>query len=308
MQEQRLSDLQQSIIDALDNASVKFGDSLPSVQKQAYGRIVKLLADLDTSNGNVIVSSKNIKIIASIRAELNDAIQTTGYNKAVNDYLKAFDEVDKLNTEYFKALDDKFSTTKIFDDIKLQAVNGVTSSLRGIGLEANIALKVEDILKKNIQSGTSFSDLTDQIRVFMTDTDGSQGALTRYAKTYAVDAINVYNAQYNQLATDDLGLEWYKYVGSLLTTSRPFCVHLIEAKKEGMEFIHRSQFKDLLKGNINGTHVPLNDKTGLPVGMKEGTNEFNLTIERGGYGCGHQFMAVSSSIVPQQLKDKFKNK
>ena len=303
---QQLNKLQSEILGHLDTASSLFGDALPSSQKRAYARIVALLNDLDTSSGRVVVSSKNLKVIASIRKELSDAILTPEYSKAVDNYIKAFDTVDALNSDYYKLINSDFETTKIFDEVKNQSINGVTESLRGIGLEANISLKIEDILKKNMQSGTSFTDLTDQIRVFMTDTDGSQGALVRYAKTYAVDAINVYNAQYNQLATDDLGLEWYKYVGSLLTTSRPFCKHLIDAKKSGMEFIHRSQFDDLLKGRINGETVPLNKKTGLPEGMKEGTNEFNLTIERGGYGCGHQFMPVSSSIVPQSYKNKFK--
>lgn len=306
-QEQSLNELTDAIVGKLDVSSSTFGDALPLLQKRAYARVVELIGDLDTSNGNVKVTAKNLKILANIRQELVDVIKTPEYEKSVGNYIKSFDAITELNRQYFSELKPAFEPSKLFDEIKKQAVQSVSQNLLGVGLEANIALKVEDILKKNIQSGTSFADLTDQVRVFLTDTDGSSGALVKYAKTYAVDAINTYNSQYTQLATDDLGLEWYKYNGSLLTTSRPFCKHLIDAKSQGMEFIHKSQFPELLKGRINGQQVPLNKKTGLPEGLKEGTNVFNLTIERGGYGCGHQFMPVSSAIVPKALRDKYEN-
>jgi len=41
--------------------------------------------------------------------------------------------------------------------------------------------------------------------------------------------------------------------------------------------------------------------------MEAGTNESNLTINRGGYGCGHQFMPVSTESVPLEYRNKIKN-
>ncbi len=111
----------------------------------------------------------------------------------------------------------------------------------------------------------------------------------------------------NATLTDDLGLEWYKYDGSLKDTSRPFCDALIAAKKSCMPYIHKSQLEEIVSGNICGEQVPIYDKTGLPQGMIAGTNASNFRINRGGYNCNHQLYPVSAAVVPKELRDKFKN-
>jgi hypothetical protein len=103
----------------------------------------------------------------------------------------------------------------------------------------------------------------------------------------------------------DLGLVWFKYVGGLIETTREICQLLIEAKKECMPYIHISQFDEILRGEVCGHQAEIYDKTGLPHGMIEGTNVGNLQTRAGGYRCRHQFVPVSSSIVPQYLRDQF---
>ena len=119
--------------------------------------------------------------------------------------------------------------------------------------------------------------------------------------------MNQFSANYNATITDDLGLKWYKYDGSLKDTSRPFCDALIGAKKSCMPYIHVSQLEEIVNGQICGEQVPIYDKTGLPAGMIAGTNASNFRINRGGYNCNHQLYPVSAAVVPKELRDKFKN-
>jgi len=298
----------EQILKTIDEAVTSFNSSIPQTQKKAFAKVVEMLNDLDKSNGKVKITVKNLKIIRAIRQELESIIVSKEYKNKVELFEIAFDEVEDLNKKYFSKIATEFDPRTLFDEIKINTIESVKENLLLTGIKANVVNKLSDILNQNITSGARFEDLTDQVRIFLTDTKEGDGALVRYAKTYTTDALNQYNAQYTATATDDLGLEWYKYVGSLLTTSRPFCKSLIEAKKQGMEYIHRSQFKNLLKGDINGKQIGINEKTDLPYGMIAGTNEFNLTVNRGGYGCGHQLMPVSSAIVPKALRDKFENK
>lgn len=295
-------------LSTIDDAVTSFNSSVPATQKKAFAKVVELLNDLDKSNGKVKVTVKNVRLIQRIKKELESIIISNEYKKKVELFVVSFDEVTDLNNQYFSKIATEFEPSTIFQEIKTQSIDAVRENLLTTGMRANIVNKLGDILNQNITTGARMEDLTEQVRIFLTDTKEGDGALVRYAKVYTIDALNQYNAQYTATATDDLGLEWYKYVGSLITTSRPFCNALIDAKKEGMEYIHRSQFKDLLKGNVNGKRVPLYDKTGLPEGMIAGTNEFNFPINRGGYGCGHQLMPVSSAVVPKELRDKFANK
>ena len=291
----------------IDEAVTSFNSSVPDAQKKAYAKVIEMLSDLDKSNGKVKVTVKNIRLIRKIKQELENIIVSKEYKKKVELFIATFDEVSDLNRKYFATVVGEFDPKTVFEEIKINSIDAVKENLLTTGIRANVVNKLGDILNQNITTGARMEELTDQVRIFLTDTKEGDGALTRYAKVYTIDALNQFNAQYTDTATADLGLEWYKYVGSLITTSRPFCNALIEAKKEGMEYIHRSQFKDLLKGNINGKRVPLYDKTGLPQGMIAGTNEANFPVNRGGYGCGHQLMPVSSAVVPKELRDKFKN-
>ncbi len=296
----------QQLLKTIDDSVNAFNEQIPSVQKKAFAKIVKLMGDLDKTGDTVKLSVKNIKIIAQIKKEFEGAIIDGNYKKKVDEFLKSFDDVSDINSQYFSVVTGKFKPSDVFEAIKIASVDSVTENLLGSGIQSNVVNKLNDILIQNVTGSASYEDMIDQVRIFMTDTKEGDGALAKYAKTYTTTALNTYSRQYNETAVSDLGLEWYKYVGSLLTTSRPFCKALIDAKKEGMEFVHKSQFDEFLRGDINGKKVPINKKTGLPEGLEAGTNVSNLAVKAGGWNCGHQFMPVSSKIVPKELLNKFK--
>jgi hypothetical protein len=152
---------------------------------------------------------------------------------------------------------------------------------------------------RNLANAVGYSEITEQIRMKFT------GKLLRYIDTIATDSLNTYAATYMQLVTEDLDLKWFRYAGSLKETSREWCIKLIGAKQQGMKYIHISQFGKLADGYILGKRVKINKKTGLPLGFKVGTNANNLFVNRGGWGCGHQFYPVSEAVVPQNLIEKF---
>jgi hypothetical protein len=93
--------------------------------------------------------------------------------------------------------------------------------------------------------------------------DKGSGALSKYANTYATTAISQYAGENNKILTDDLGLEWFEYVGSNIETTREFCEHLTEKR-----YIHKSEIKTILKGDIDGFQCAMNEKTRLPKGQK----------------------------------------
>ena len=146
-----------------------------------------------------------------------------------------------------------------------------------------------DQLTTGITSGQSYAALTETLRKTLTDTDGGTGLLSRYAKTYATDSINHFAAEYMAAVAGDLNLEWYVYRGTNLTTTREFCE--LMTKKE---YVHKSEIPELLKGRIDGHQCRIYDKTGLPYGMKEGTNADNFIVNRGGWNCGHQLIPCAS--------------
>ncbi|MDR2801816.1 MAG: hypothetical protein LBB31_01190, partial [Prevotellaceae bacterium] len=63
-----------------------------------------------------------------------------------------------------------------------------------------------------------------------------------------------------------------------------------------------------MKGKIDGHQCRIYDKTGLPYGMKEGTNVDNFTANCGGWNCGHQLVPLREESVPERVRDAMKIK
>ena len=293
--------------DLIEANITAFNESMPAVQKQAYKEVLNLMSDLDKySDGTVKASVKNVKLIAKIKQRLQEVIIDGSYNKRLKKLLETYDEITKLQNQYFSATVSQFTVPAVLAELQKQAIDITIESLGEQGMNVNVINPVRDILNKNITTGGKVADMTEEVRAYLLGDQETEGRLAKYAKQITTDALNQYSANYNKVISDDLGFEWYRYSGSLRKTSREFCVKLIEAKKGCMPYIHKSQLPEIIDGYICGERVAIYKKTGLPQGMIAGTNASNFFVNRGGYSCNHQLTGVPSSFVPKELKDKFK--
>ena len=296
----QITDLIEARIDA-------WNTRMPKLQEDAYKVVLELTADLETSNGQIKPSVKNIKTIAKIKAELDKTIFDKKYSDDLDAMISDMKQISELQRAYFTATVGKFKVPSVLEQLQGLAQDSVLEQLGQDAISANFTGPIKDILVKNVTTGGSRADFVEQVREFMLNTDTGDGRLVKYTKQIVTDSLNQFSANYNATLTDDLGLVWYKYDGSLKDTSRPFCDALIAAKKSCMPYIHVSQLEEIVNGNICGEQVPIYDKTGLPAGMIPGTNASNFRVNRGGYNCNHQLYPVSSAVVPKELRDKFKN-
>lgn len=151
--------------------------------------------------------------------------------------------------------------------------------------------------------------MQNQLRNFILNDKNTDGALARYTKVITTDAISQFNSQYMETIVTDLNMPWRKYIGSLKTTSREWCIKMTNKK-----FIHVSELAELVKGNVDGHQCaiykkkPDNKGTDLPYGMIAGTNAQNVLVRKGGHGCDHGFYPCDESEVPIEIFDKFINK
>lgn len=289
----------------LDDALEDFYKALDPAQKEAYARVIAATKGLDTRNGRIRPSLNNLRIMQRIQSELEYSINNRGYNDAVEKLSEVIDKVSEIQNQYFSSVVTEFTPSAVFAELRNIGIKQTIEGLTSKGISANIGAKLQDILKVNITSGASFKELSKQLSDYMTDSKTGEGALKKYATTYSTTAVYQYSAQYNQLATNDLGFEWFVYDGGKQKTSRPFCVKMIEARSGCMKYIHKSQIPELLKGHICSGNVHINDKTGLPDGLIEGTTAANFQIYRGGWNCRHKLLGVPSAIVPKELRSKF---
>lgn len=285
----------------------KFNRSIPTAQRSIYEAIIEEVNRLELySDGKIRPTVKNLSILNSIRNKINRVVLTDDYKADVKEFAKSFNEITKLQNEYWRTVEKTFKPKPLLKEIRKQSITDVVGKLTEAGIGANVSDRILDILRTNITTGGSYKSLTSQLRDGLLNTE-QKGYLDRYAKQVTIDSLNQYSAQYSQIVSSDLGYTFFKYDNTDIDTTRPFCDAMTD-----QPYFHISQVPDILKAKDlyytdkegNKRKVELYDKTGLPHGMIPGTNAENFFVRRGGYNCGHQVRPVAERQVPGEVKDK----
>jgi len=291
------------IVETIEKAITKFQSKIPTIQSNIANEVELLLKGLDLKGENIANTVKNLKAIGAIQNKINKIILSPEYIDAVKDLVATFNTVEKLQNQYFESVSDKFKPSALLNEIKTQAINSVVQYLTEDGLRANITNKVTDILRLNITTGASYKEMRAQLSDFITANKDTVGVLERYTSQITTDALSQFNGQYSQTVTQSLGLKWHIYAGSLLTTSREFCVHLVKKK-----YVYEKELPEIISGEIDGVKMKLNPKTDLPLGMIDGTNKDNFPVLRAGYNCAHGYTPCNENFVPVKVRIEAYNK
>lgn len=289
------------IIEATSTAISEFEDVLPFVEKQLAEKVTKIISQLDTVRGKIKPTVKNLRLLKTLRKEIQGVLEDNKYNLAFEKLSDNLGVIDSVNERYFATIATEFTPPKVLAEAQNVAFEEMTQALKGNGINANIVDNMIGMIQKDIIGGADFFELNQSLREFILSTPEIPSRLSAYTKQVVTDSVHQYNALYHEIVASDLGLEWYEYNGGLVTDSRCFCDKMVKKR-----FIHKSEFKTVISGEINGKQCPIYKKTGLPQGMIAGTNENNLVINRGGWNCRHLMSVVSPERVPQEIRDAIK--
>lgn len=284
----------------IDNSVNNFIDGLSPIQEQTYKRLIEIIKGLDVyTDGTLKNNLQNIRVVGQLKSELEKIILSDDYISHVSDFADAYNKIQELQNIYFSSVAVEFSEKKVFDEVKKNAIEATVSDLTESGIGAAYTDEIKKMLTTSITSGESYADLTRQLSDYVIGDGENEGGLTQYGRQIATDSINQFSAQYNRVVSDDLGLTFFQYVGSLITTSRPFCKAMVDKR-----YFHISEVAEMLKGHIGDIKMPLG-KNGLPQGFIDDTNEQTFFVNRGGYNCGHQIFPVPFANVPEDIRAKF---
>ncbi len=295
---QQSQSLLRQLNELIDNSVDSFNEHIPAAQRDIFNRIQVLLKDLDIQRGQIRSTVANLRKINRLKREIQNAILNNKYLKSVGTFRDSFTKVTQLQTEYFATIEKGFTLPAFVDQLKKSSVTAMVEGLTGAGIEANITEKAADIVRRNISEGARFGDLLTEMRTFLTKTETSAGALTRYAHVFTTDALNGYAREYNQVVSDDLNSQWFIYSGALVEASRDFCEALVKKK-----WIHISEFQSITNP---GKPVALIDgKRVSKQGLKPGTNPVTFRSVAGGFQCGHLVSPTNEEFVPDNIRKRF---
>ena len=294
------------VIETLDKAADSFDGIANAEQRKIYDEVITLAKDLDTDMlGRVKQTIANLKRLTQIKAKLAALSKDKEWVAGIAGFAKYFGELQRMQNAYYSQHFPEHTLSmqaKEKNDLMRQmAIQNTMEALMGDGLKANVTDKLNDILLRAVTTGSKFADLQEELRAHLMGKEGGQGAFARYATTYATTALSQFTGQQNKLLSEGLDTEWYMYTGSNKETTREFCEQLTKKK-----YIHKSEIPTILTGRIDEYQCAIYPKTGLPYGMIEGTTPENFQCNCGGWNCRHQLVPVADAVVPQALRDKFK--
>lgn len=279
------------ILDQLDTSILRALSGLETAAGAAVNafldRLEIELRRLKKSGGRVLPTVENIRVLEKIRRELFTDGLGTPWSKEVGKYAGVYKTAASyLNRYYGDVLGAAFTTPAASAALRAAVEQNTIDLLTGPGARNIISQRAYSQLYADLPGAPTFTSLVDNVKEAVGAEKGK--FFKRYAKTTATDAVFGFSRAYTEIAGADLDFEWYEYTGSLIDTSRPFCV-----ARAGKVW-HVSEIKGW--GDLKWE------------GRNPATNSGNIFVLLGGYNCGHRLLPVPSEEVPKEAQTRAKER
>lgn len=257
-----------------------------------FETILSMLSDLEVKKGVFTKTTKNLRIAADIRKELEKVLSGPEYLKAVIAFGNEFDTQKSVTDKYFKKVFSGFELEKVNDLVMKQAQNNAVELLTSATPKTGFLSGLETQIRNAVSTKSSFTDLVRILRVDALGVDDQglndryvtpkDGKLLRYAKQVASDTLALSDRSYTTAIADSLDAEWFLYFGDELPTSREFCIERMG------KYFHKKEVEAWAKLDWKGK-------------MADSTNEKTIFINCGGWRCQHSILPVTIDQVPREV-------
>jgi hypothetical protein len=272
----------------LETAAIK-------TQAEAWRKIKPLLEDMDVSaDGNIEQTEDNIRRIGLISDELKKVLAGSEYRQAVKDFLDSIDKGVVLTNDIARTFEESFEPNEVQKQLLQISKQNAINAFFGSGLDQRFTQPFLEQLTTNIAARAPLREAVNALEGLVTGTEANDGRLLANIKTTATTAQAVADRSYSAAVNEELGLEWFEYLGGEIPTTRPFCEH-----REG-EIFHR---KEIEAWGAGKNSAGINDiRNGTWAGRIDGTDSKSIFTFVGGWNCRHYLVPVPDRKVPETVK------
>lgn len=277
-------------IKLISGADKSLFQNFSQIEKNIVDGVMKQVKKMNIKDGVILFDDKNIAMVNAINKVIADAIQESSYPKNVKNYISSFDTIKEMNVDIHKDVNDldPAEIAEKLNNIQKTNVNNVLDNLVKNGMEQGFVEPVKQGIFKNIVGGMNLEEFQNYLETTILSDPLKQGQFKRYVTQISRDALNQYDGQINQLIAQDLGLDAYRYVGSLIDDSRPQCRRWV-----GKEILLKDELSNEITWAFNNGS-----------GMIPGTNTDNFATYRGGYSCRHSAIPFKMTKREREEYDK----
>jgi hypothetical protein len=263
-------------------------------QRDAWRKLSPLLAEMDVdATGNIRQTEDNIRRIGLITEELNKVLAGGEYKDAVQSFLSSIDEGVQLTDEIAKKIDSNFQPDNVQKQLLAISKQNAINAFFGSGLRDNVTVPFLEQLTANVAARAPLNQAVKALQGVIEGTETTDGRLLANVRTTANTAQAIADRSYSAAVNEELGIEYFQYLGGEIPTTRPFCEH-----REGAIF-HRKEIEAWGNGENS---AGINDiSNGTWAGRIDGTDSRSIFTFVGGWNCRHFLVPVIKQKVPPSV-------
>ena len=272
----------------IDKAENKLLDGIKTSEKAVFNKVLSILRKLAQKEGNLTKETINNKFLSSLTAKVLKVIRKSTLQKKIIEFLPNFETIEALNSDLYKGITgsafDKVIKAEISAYRRITIDNIIDNLIGEKQLKGSYINPIRDIIFKGVALKSPVKNVEKELETYIVGNKTKAGQFTRYIKQIAIDAINSHDGLINDIARDAYQLDGFRYVGSLIKTSRGNCEHLVNSTGKLKQF-------EVKRGLYRVEDIPkiirVLDK-GKGSGWNENTTAATFAQYRGGYNCRHQ--------------------
>lgn len=270
---------------------------MQKVQRELLKDVLALLGDFERdAEGHFIVNKRNVSLAAEVDVLLREALERSDYTEAVTEFAGEFNNQVTFNDSYFKKAFPGFTDSELGKQVMRSAQSRAVELLVEISPDRDFIEPIKTAIEQAVVNGASYRDTLDRLQEITTGNDELNGKIMQYSKQIAHDAFALGDRSYASAVAEEMEAEWFKWSGSEIKTTRPFC------GERHNQYFHYKEIQDWGKGEkTEGFEWP---QSGEWAGEMAGTNENTIFTTAGGYNCRHSVMAVSVFNVPKEAIER----
>lgn len=266
---------------SLDKESVR-------LQKELYALIRDKFLDslARDESGNLLYNASNINRVNAM-ANTWDYFRENQFRPEVMKFGKDLISIVDVEAGYFMALGKEFGINFEFDKVRdlISRQIGLTLDstpqiVKGSYLDrllqgTSVQDKVTNTVLEHVSSKGSFTKLKKDLSSIILGDENTNGAMTKYLRTYAYDSFSVVQRTIDLNMADTYGMNCFVYEGNLIKDSREFCQDHLG------EIICRDQFDEFEAMDWAGKNP-----------------DVPFEVSLGGYNCRHNPMWIPDEAKP----------
>lgn len=268
----------------LDDAEELLKSDITKTNKTVYEALVSFLK-FDTQGGKIVFDSKTIELINKAEKEIRKALNKSGYNSRVSQYLRDFDKIKQATIAQQKSVNRVDVSTRLVNNIQKSAIQQTTNILLGNGLDFNFIQPVKDVLLNAASSGMSIAQAELQLRQVILGNRQQFGHLERYVNSMSREIIGNYDGMLQSRIAKEYELDGYSFEGSIIATSAGQCLKWSEMGELPIKDMDKEL--DWARENQGSTYGGLRI-----LALQQGTTKDTFPILKSHYGCRHTITAI----------------